>query len=139
MKNKISKLDEKNITFLEEIKTVYVKSGSGINRAKKAFNELEIKLKSIKGRKMYGIYWQGDYYACSKIKPIDNLQRLELDTYIIPAGKYAKLIMCDWFDKLHLIASAFDQIKKENAYDRSRPEIEYYERFNKLILYLPII
>lgn len=67
MKNKISKLDEKNITFLEEIKTVYVKSGSGINRAKKAFDELEIKLKSIKGRKIYVIYWQGDYYACSKI------------------------------------------------------------------------
>ncbi len=125
--------------IIEPIKVMYTKSEGGPSGGEAAFHMLESKLPSIKGRKFYGTFQDGEYRACVEMKEADSPEPLGLGTWEIPGGKYYKRKVDDWSEKLEQIGSIFDQMAKEKQHDKSRPSIEFYRSQKELILFLPIL
>lgn len=128
--------------YLQKIHVMYLESPNGIQGSNKTFIKLESKFDGLKGRKMYGLIFgkppNEKYFACSSILSTDNPQKLGLKTYTIPAGYYAKDKLKNWLTNKDKISQIFNTLSQKHKVDQSRSSIEYYERLNKLILYLPI-
>lgn len=124
--------------LLDDIPAMYVISPSGPEGARQAFNYLESKFKSLKGRKFYGAYHAGEYRACTAILAEDNPERLELATWIIPGGKYVREKMLNWTRRIPEIGKTFLALSEAHAYDPSRPSIEFYKSQLELHLLLPV-
>ncbi len=124
--------------ILNDIKTMYVKSEKGFETAKEAFDRLETGLKSLKGRKFYGVLYNGVYLACVELTKGDEPKKLGFEIYIIPGGKYIKEKINDWTKHLADIGPVFDRMIKKNEEDISRPKIEFYKSQRELFLLLPI-
>lgn len=125
-------------SILTDIPVMYVASNNGPADASIAFNKLESKLSSLKGRKFYGIFQNGDYKACVAITEFDDPNNLGLPTYTILGGKYAKSKILNWEKHTKQIASKFEQLALENKIDTARPSIEFYRSQKELILFAPI-
>jgi hypothetical protein len=124
-------------TTLGDVKVMYV-IAENMGNVGKAFQELEARLPSIKGRRFYGTYYDGVYKACVAIREGDDPARLGLNTDTIPGGKYISEKMNDWESHIPEIKERFLEMARENNVDNDRPSIEYYRSGRELILYLPI-
>ena len=122
----------------EDIKVMYVRSECGPAGARKAFNQLESYFSTLKGRKFYATFMNGEYRACVAIQPEDKPEKMNLPTGIIPGGKYVREKIMDWNKKTECIESIFNNMAKENEVDKTRPSIEFYRSFNELHLLLPV-
>ncbi len=113
----------------------------GVNNSIKAFQQLEKILGDLNNRKFYGILYgdpdNGIYRACTQIKDNDDPKFLNLQSWIIPSGKYTQTTIKDWLTKTDLISILFKQMAAQFQVDETRPYIEYYKRLNELILLLP--
>ncbi len=129
-------------TLLEAIKVVFVESANGSEGAREAFNQLESRLSSLKGRKFYGTlqYPNGPYRACLALEDDDDLNLLGLDTWMISGGKYAREKIENWPECLREISQVFSALSQayQNRVDPDRPRIEFYKSQKELILLLPI-
>ena len=64
-----------------------------------AMQELEARLQSLKGRKFYGTYLNGQYRACVALKDGDDPADLGLKTWVIPGGEFARRKMKNYMEK----------------------------------------
>lgn len=130
------------ISQLNDMPVMFVYSKNAAKGGKKAFDELESRLSSMRHRKFYGVLEgspeSGIFRACVEIMDTDNPKQLGLETWTVPGGKYARRKIKNWLDNLYQIKPTFDEMKKEYIYDSLRPTIEFYYRENILYLYLPI-
>lgn len=133
-----------NISSIEDIKVAKVKSDSGSAGAEKAFDRLESRMPSLKGRKMYGVIYPktDEYFACVKLDA-DHPDDMGFERDTIPGGKYAKKKIKDWASKIQKIGSEFQALERaciENGYkiDQVRPSIEFYRSFTELIIMIPV-
>jgi predicted transcriptional regulator YdeE len=133
-----------NIVTIESIKVASVKSTNGPQSAGQAFMKLERRMTSLRGRKMYGLYYpkSRDYYAGVKIDNL-NQSRMGLEECEIPYGKYARFKIKEWGRKIHDINLYFKKLInlcKDYNYieDFERPEIEFYRSQKELIVLLPV-
>lgn len=113
------------------------------NRA--AFNALEAHLKSLKGRKFYGLVYETesglDYHA--GLVPDNEIEErrfaaLGFPITEIPAGACARVKMLDWSSKTAQIGPSFGAMIQQHGIDPSRPQMEYYRSFTELHLLLPV-
>ncbi len=131
------------IVKLDEIRVARVKSEKGTLGAEEAFNRLESKMKSLRGRKMYGVVYpdSGDYYACVKLDE-KNSDDMGFETGNIPGGKYAKRKIMNWTKKINEISKEFESLiedcRKSYEIDKKRPNIEYYRSFKELRIMVPV-
>jgi hypothetical protein len=124
---------------LNEIEVMYVAAESGAKDAERAFNKLESRLSTLRGRKFYGTYQPGEYRACVEIMPEDDPKSLGFDTCIIPGGRYIRKKMQDWLERIPEIEQTFIALAKQYSSDPERPSIEFYRSQKELILYLPVL
>ena len=128
--------------MFDETTVMYV-STKGATNARAAFDRLESKLPSLKGRKFYGYFdpETEEYRACAAVIEGDrDPEALDLAKWIIPKGKYLYEKIYHWNRKTDLIAPTFQRLIKENSgiIDFSRPLLEYYKSSRELRLLIPV-
>jgi hypothetical protein len=107
-------------------------------QAPKAFEELEAKLPSLKGRKFYGVVLGHEYRACVTIDPNDDPLSLPHPTWMLPGGRYIRRRLSNWEDNLRLIGPTFETLCRRSDFDPSRPCIEYYRSQRELLVLVPV-
>lgn len=127
---------------LDEVSVMYIVAEGGPAGAREAFNRLEGKLASLRGRKFYGVFQPhtGEYRACVAVEPGDNPQQIGLATGMIPGGLYLREKMKNWMSRTAEIGKTFVAMAERDPHraDESRPSVEFYRSQDELILYLPI-
>jgi hypothetical protein len=127
---------------LSEIPMMYIVAEDGPAGARAAFNQLEGKLASLRGRKFYGTFQPvtGEYRACVAIESGDDPQRMGLATGVIPGGLYLREKMKNWMSRTDEIPKTFMAMaeRERQRVDKSRPSVEFYRSQDELILLLPI-
>jgi hypothetical protein len=130
-----------SIVVIERIRVMYVsgKQGTPIaDQAPAAFQELEAKLNSLKGRKFYGAILGDAYRACVAIDPHSMESFLPFPVWSIPEGQYIRRKILDWEENLNLIGKTFVALCQRPDLDSSRPLIEYYRSRKALLLMVPV-
>jgi len=114
------------------------------NGPKAAFDALESKLPSLKGRKFFGTIRMLDdgeeYYACVEKLATDDPEALGLEVATIPGGRYVRRRVRDW--ESVVAAGKMKEISQEFArgyeLDPDRPSIEFYRSKDELHILLPL-
>ena len=109
---------------------------------KAAFDLLESKLPTIKGRKFYGTFLLTpdgeEYYACVARIDSDDPEKMQLETGLIPGGWYARSKLMDWEKILSKLPSLFEEMARTHDVDPKRPSLEFYRSQAEMHLYLPV-
>lgn len=130
------------VKILSDIQVMCVIAENGIAGAKKAFDNLESKLSSLKKRRFFGVLVgkpdTGEYRACVELIKSDKPESVGLKIWTIPGGKYEQQKLWDWESKLDQIGKITEQIIKKHGIDSSRPTIEYYRSMKEMRLLVPI-
>lgn len=134
-------MTEPEIVVLPDLPVMYVESASGLAGAADAFDRLEARFPSLKGRKFYGTFQPpaGPYRACVAIQPGDEPSALGLPTWTIPGGKYRRGKVANWEQNMPEIGKTFQRMADAHARDASRPSIEFYRSQKELVLFLPVM
>jgi hypothetical protein len=111
---------------------------------KAAFDALESKLSSLKGRKFFGTVRtsneEEEYYACVERLPAEDPETLGLEAGWIPGGMYVRRRVWNW--ESVVAAGKMKQISEDFArgyvLDPDRPSIEFYRSMNELHILLPL-
>lgn len=133
-----------NVQQIEDIAVAQVKSDNGPAGASKAFVKLESRMDSLKGRKMYGVFYPetGEYFVCVKLDE-EYPNDMGFEKSIIPGGRYAIEKIENWNTKVSQIKTFFEGLANECKdegleIDETRPNIEFYRSFTELILMIPV-
>jgi hypothetical protein len=129
------------IVTTQGIAVMYVAGERGTpiaEQAPGAFQRLEEKLTSLKGRKFYGVVVDGEYRACVAIAPGDEPGSLPHPTWTLPGGKYARAKIADWETHRQRIGPAMEALRRRPDFDPTRPCIEYYRSQRELLLLAPV-
>jgi len=126
--------------MLPAMQVMYVESSTGLAGASEAFDRLEARFPSLKGRKFYGTFEPpgGPYRACTAIEPGDDAPALGLEMWVIPGGTYTRRKLLNWQTRIPEIGETFESMAKEGERDSSRPSIEFYMSEKELVLFLPV-
>jgi hypothetical protein len=118
-----------------------VRAVGGTKGASRAFETLESRLTTLRGRKFYGTYnpFTGEYRACVRAAEGENSESMGLEGWTVPGGKYASQKVQDWGSRLGELPQIFDKLASGRIVDKSRPSIEYYRSEEELIIYLPLL
>jgi hypothetical protein len=130
-----------HILTIDPIPVMYVAGRKGApfgQQAIEAFDQLEAKLPSLKGRKFYGAMSGGEYRACVALDQNLEASPLPYPTWTIPGGKYIRRRIRNWEKNLHLIGDTFEELSERPDFDSSRPCIEYYRSQKELLLMAPV-
>lgn len=95
---------------IDNIEVMFVPAEDGPRGAREAFNKLESKLPTLKGRKFYGTFHHGEYRACVAITEEDNPDAMGLHRWVIPGGKYAKRKIKGWENEVHILGEIFNSM-----------------------------
>lgn len=125
-------------TTLDDISVLFVRAEGGPAGARKAFDALEGKLPTLKGRKFYGAVQDGEYRACVALAPGDDPAAWGFETGVLPGGRYARAKLADWRSQVHEIARTFRALAEGRDVDPTRPAIEFYRSSRELVCLLPI-
>ena len=124
---------------LDDFEVMYVEAVDGLSGVPAAFQDLEERLDSLRGRRFFGTFHRERYRACVIPKDAGEPAALGLATWTIPGGLYARRKLVDWVERVHLIGEQFDAMAAEHPWDETRPSIEFYRSLRELILYLPVL
>ncbi|MBE0431254.1 MAG: GyrI-like domain-containing protein [Dehalococcoidia bacterium] len=109
---------------------------------KGAWDTLESRLASLKGRKFYGLTLcegpQLAYFAGVVPVSDEEVSSLGLPTMIIKGGKYARAKLFDWSDHTDEIGKVFDELMREFRMDPNGHSVEYYRSQSELHLLIPL-
>ena len=107
-----------------------------------AFNLLESKLPTLKGRKFYGTFQftpdGEEYYACVVRIDSDDPEKMQLEAGVIPGGWYARSKLMDWEKNLSKLPGLFEEMARTHDVDPGRPSLEFYRSHAELLLFLPV-
>jgi len=127
------------------VRLVTAKSKSFPDGNAEAFNAIESLLKTLRGRRFYGLIFESeegkDYYAgLVPDNEIEERRFIELGFPImeIESGACARVKFFDWSSKTDQIASIFGAMIDEYGIDPSRPQMEFYRSRSELHLLLPV-
>jgi hypothetical protein len=125
---------------IDSIPVMYVKAKGGTAGAKDAFDVLESKLPTRRGRRFYGafFYEANDYRACVEKIEGEDAKAMSLEDWVIPGGRYATTKVTNWNSKLPQLTDIFMKLGSDRKVDETRPSVEYYRSMTELILYFPV-
>jgi hypothetical protein len=126
------------LVTLDDLKVMYVVSPNGPLGAGEAFDRLEARLPSLKGRKFYGTMLNGEYRACVAIESQDVPASMGLETWTIPGGAYVRRKLERWPERLAEIGQVFGALAAEYSRDTSRPNIEFYRSQKEMLLFMAV-
>ena len=131
-----------SVVQISDVAVMYVagERGKPISaQAPGAFDKLEAKLATLKGRHFYGVVVDGEYRACVALRAEDDRNHLPHPTWIIPGGKYARRKIADWEKHRSEIGPTMMRLRDRKDLDVTRPCIEYYRSQRELLLMVPIL
>jgi predicted transcriptional regulator YdeE len=109
---------------------------------KAAWQKLESRLPSLKGRKFYGVCCREEsrtvYYAGLEPLDAEEITRLGLPTLLVKGGKYVRARISDWPKHVDRIGAIFDDLQRTFKTDPDRPVIEHYRSHTELDLLAPL-
>lgn len=114
---------------------MFVRADGGPAGSAKAFELLESRLSTLRGRKFFATCRGDDYRACVTLTENDDPTTLGLEVGTIAGGCYARRRLEGGPAN---IAATFDAMAEESSEDTSRPCIEFYRRHDDVILFMPI-
>ena len=127
---------------LREIPVLRVKADMKGQGPPAAFDLLESKLPTLKGRRFYGTFRitpaGPEYYACVVRIDSDDAGKMNLETGTIPGGWYARRALSDWQGKIPQLPYIFQEMAQGQDVDPSRPSLEFYRSQAELQLFLPL-
>ncbi len=133
---------ENSYVELQEIPVLRVKADMKGKGPSAAFDLLESRLPSLKGRKFYGIFqFKSDgeeYYACVARVDSDDPGKMQLETGAIPGGWYVRRKLSDWEKKIAQLSNLFEEMARTHDVDPKRPSLEFYRSQAELHLFLPV-
>jgi hypothetical protein len=122
----------------DPVTVMYVVSPNGTGGASGAFDTLEARLPSLKGRKFYGTMLNGEYRACVALEPQDSPAAMGLETWTIPGGVYVRRKLPDWPEHVEEIGQIFGALAAEHPRDPARPNVEFYRSQKELLLFMAV-
>jgi hypothetical protein len=137
-----SAMTTESVVQLSDIAVIYMAGERGkpiSEQAPAAFDKLEAKLATLKGRHFYGVVVDGEYRACVALRPEDDRNHLTHPTWTIPGGKYVRRKIADWETHRDEIGPTMMRLRDRKDLDVSRPCIEYYRSQRELLLMAPIL
>ena len=127
---------------LQEIPVLRVRADMKTKGPPAAFNLLESKLPTIKGRKFYGTFQPRpdgeEYYACVVRIDSDDPEKMQLETGVIAGGWHARRRFPDWEKNLSELPATFEEMARTHDADPTRPSLEFYRSQIELLLFLPV-
>jgi len=126
------------LVTLADIPVMFLMSQSGPQGAGEAFDRLEARLPSLKGRKFYGTMLNGEYRACVALETQDSPAAMGLETWTIPGGAYARRKLERWPERLPEIRQIFGALAAEYPQDPARPNLEFYRSQKELLLFMAV-
>lgn len=130
------------IVTLPDTPVMFVAGQAGesiAEQAPRAFEALEAKLPSLKGRKFYGVVLGDEYRACVALDPADDPRSLPHPTWTLPGGKYVRRRILDWEQHLDLIGPTIQALLRRRDVDTSRPCLEFYRSQKELMVMVPVL
>jgi hypothetical protein len=101
-------------------------------------SDVESVIGSLRGRKFYGAFADGEYRVCVQIRAGDDPEAIGLEVGELPGGRYAR-VRLKGSDLSRLIAPSFERLEQRADRDPSRPGIEFYRRHDVIDLLLPVV
>lgn len=132
------------IVVRQPIEVLRVRADMKGKGPKAAFDALESKLPTLKGRRFYGtirVSEKGEeYYACVERLPSEDPAALGLEVGTIPGGKYVRRRVWDWESVVAagMMKAISEEFARGYVLDPERPSIEFYRSMNELHLLLPL-
>jgi len=126
------------LVTLEDVKVMFLVSPSGPPGAGEAFDRLEARLPSLKGRKFYGTMLNGEYRACVALAAGDAPATMGFETWTIPGGLYARQKLEGWPERTAEIGKIFGALAAEHPRDPARPNVEFYRSQKELLLFMAV-
>jgi hypothetical protein len=109
---------------------------------KAAWDRLESKLSSLKGRRFYGVtFCEGSqfvYYAGLVPANDEEVSSLGFPAMMIKGGRFARAKLFDWPNHTDEIGRIFDELMREFPMDPNGPGVEYYRSHSELHLLIPL-
>jgi len=133
-------MSEPALVEREEIPVQFVRVGDRIEEIRRAWDDLEAAVGSLRGRRFYGASdpVAGDYRACAELRPGDELVP-GIETGTLPGGRYLRArLRGDPPAVYDLIAPTFAELLRGAGHDTSRPSLEFYRRLDEIDLLLPV-
>ncbi len=114
-----------------------------------AFDLLESKLRSLRGRRFYGTFrmlanGEEEYYACVEMTEDDDPGTMQLETGSIPGGRYARRRIMGWEKVIRegRLPAVFDEFAESLGpcvdHDGIRPCLEFYRSREELLILVPV-
>ena len=130
------------IVDLPDIRLMVVRADEFPSGLQAAWDRLESRLSSLKGRKFYGISrYEGSqmaYFAGFVPASDQEVQALGLLTMTIKGGKYARARLLDWRNHTGQIRQIFDELTRDFPMGPDGWALEYYRSQSELHLLIPL-
>jgi hypothetical protein len=127
-------------TVLKPIQVMAVKAEGGTKGAPAAFDILESKLPTLRGRRFYGTFnpFTEEYRACVQKIEGDDAASMGLEDWVIPGGSFLSRKVDDWQSKVQELPRLFSELAAGQDIDHGRPSVEFYRSSRELVIYLPV-
>jgi DNA gyrase inhibitor GyrI len=125
----------------DETPVLYVRAEDFPSNIAAAWEELESRFESLKGRKFFGVFYpeRREYRASVEARPEDDPSQLRLESDVIPGGTYARVRLRGEPPQVYdEIGPTFVELAQQVETDHSRPSVEFYRRRDEIDLLLPI-
>ena len=130
------------IVDLSDLKLMVVRAEEFPSGLKAAWDGLESRLSSLKGRKFYGVSrYEGAqmvYFAGVVPTGDEEVAALGLPTMTVKGGKYARAKLMDWSKHTDEIGPIFDELAQEFPMTPNGWVLEYYRSQSELHLLMPL-
>jgi DNA gyrase inhibitor GyrI len=128
-----------------ELTLAYVQAVGGLSGARAAFEQLERRMSTLRGQRMYGVVYPGDpvRYLAGLLLDDEDADDMGLDRTTVPAGRYARTLVHGWETRIPELPSIVEQLQSDMALaglavDPGRPMLEYYRRIDELLMMVPV-
>lgn len=119
------------------LRLITVKAKSFPEGIRASWQEIESRRK-IKGRKAYGLIYDGEYFA-GIVSDGELEERVTgLPVIEVAGGPCARIKLEDWQQNVAQIGPLLAQMAAEHEVDPTRPAMEFYRSFTELHLLLPV-
>lgn len=107
-----------------------------------AWNRLEARIPSLKGRRFYGLTTcEGGelvYYAAVKVGSEDEAASLGFPAMRVRGGRCVLVKLMDWPNRVGEISAIFDELMRNFPMAPNAPTLEYYRSQSELHLLVPL-
>jgi hypothetical protein len=130
------------IVDLPDLRLMVTRADEFPSGVQTAWDRLESRLSSLKGRKFYGVSrYEGSqmaYFAGVEPASDEEVTALGLPTMIIKGGKYARAKLLDWPKHTDKIGQIFSELTRDFPMDPNGWALEYYRSQSELHMLIPL-